>query len=83
MARFIGRVQGQAGEATRLGSVDSGLRVNADGWDLGVRVSAWVTPHGDEFRIYATGGSNGSEPDRLVAIVTRDNHIHIERGRDG
>ena len=80
MARFIDRVQGLAGEATRLGSVDSGLRVNANGWDLGVTVIGRATPYGDEFRIYASGGSNGSEPAQLVAVVTRDNHINVERG---
>jgi len=32
MARFLGTIQGQRGEASRLGSKASGLRVDASSW---------------------------------------------------
>lgn len=35
MAHFIGRVQGNRGEASRLGSKDSGMDATARGWRIG------------------------------------------------
>lgn len=60
MARFIGRVAGQSGnEVHRLGSPNSGIRVTAAGWNVGVSVYGDTNGDADEFRVYATGGSNG------------------------
>lgn len=77
MAQFLGSVQGQRGEATRLGSKVSGLEVRANGWNSGVRVAARHTGDQDVFYIYATAGSNGHRGDTLVATVDNDGtHIH-------
>lgn len=60
MARFRGTVQGQRGQASRLGGTKSGLQVNCHGWDGGVFVSGSVNEKGeDEFTIIGNGGSNG------------------------
>jgi hypothetical protein len=75
MARFRGTVQGQRGEASRLGNAKTGLTVTANGWDCGVRVEAFARISSatgeplDLFHIYATGGSNGGEQ-KLIATVT-------------
>lgn len=60
MARFIGYVQGQAGETSRIGSPASGISAQAQGWNVGVRVCGHTdSDDQDVFTIYATGGSNG------------------------
>jgi len=41
MAHFIGSVQGQRGEASRLGGKKSGLTAYAASWQGGVRVSLY------------------------------------------
>lgn len=68
MAQFYGKIQGQRGEATRLGSKTSGLRTTAASWEGAVRVrldhidGAWdearislATWHGagNDVRLYA------------------------------
>ena len=74
MAQFIGIVQGQSQEVTRLGSKASGLRVVANGWNSGVKVNARTEKDDygnlvDVFVIEATGGSNGASPGQLIAII--------------
>lgn len=59
MARFIGRIEGSGKETTRLGSPASGIRVEALGWDVGVKVYGDVTALGDVFKVYSCAGSNG------------------------
>ncbi len=59
MARFRSTMQGQRGLASRLGSKASGMRVNVNGWDSGLRIVARVDRQGrDTFDVYASGGSN-------------------------
>ncbi len=73
MARFYGVLQGQAGEATRLGSPRSGIKAQARGWNIGVRVEGYVAADGtDAFAVHLTGGSNGSTPSRLLGTVQTD-----------
>ena len=59
MARFLAAIEGKAGEATRLGSLSSGIRAQAQGWDLGVSVFGRAEGDSDVFSVYMTGGSNG------------------------
>ena len=40
MAQFIGTVQGDRGEASRLGNKKSGLTTEYNSWNYGVRVIA-------------------------------------------
>ncbi len=67
MAHFRGTVQGMKGEASRLGSVKSGLTTICQGWNLGIKVYAEVDSAGhDQFTVYKTSGSNHSEPDTKI-----------------
>lgn len=88
MARFYGGVQGNKGEATRLGSKTSGLDAFVDGWDVGVHVRAYVRPDGtDAMNIFPNGGSNGGphppvtiqvDQKSVVVRVTARKTIHID-----
>ena len=69
MARFLGAIQGSRGEATRLGHSASGIRAQAQGWNVGVTVYGNSVGGRDQFEIYATGGSNGSSQRKLIATV--------------
>lgn len=69
MAQFRGEVEGNRGPASRLGSKKSGIRTTAHGWHSGVKVYASHIDGADVFDIYATGGSNGSTPTRLIAQI--------------
>lgn len=68
MAQFRGTIQGQKGEASRLGSKQSGFCATVDGWDAGIYVEArWDQTLGmDVFSVYATGGSNSRGGSRLI-----------------
>lgn len=70
MARFRGSVQGNRGEATRLGG-SAGMTAKVDGWDVGVEVEAGDDDGSDVFRVYATGGSNHRVSERFVAEIKK------------
>lgn len=87
MAQFQGRVTGQSGNGvTRLGSKRSGIRTDANGWDVGVQV--WGSydegsvgdpdeddqVSGDCFTVYATGGSK-NVGDRRPLVEVREDRI--------
>lgn len=60
MAHFRGTVQGSKGSASRLGGKNSGLTTTNDGWNAGITVRSFHNEETgrDEFRVYATQGSN-------------------------
>lgn len=78
MARFRGTVQGNRGEASRLGHKRIG--VSCDCWDVGVDSQAYIDMQGnDVINVYATGGSNDGQRKRLIATVSRKNgNIQVE-----
>ncbi|AYB70601.1 hypothetical protein SEA_SERENDIPITOUS_60 [Mycobacterium phage Serendipitous] len=59
MAQFRGTVQGNRGEASRLGSKNSGLDVSASGWNVGCKVTVRHEDGRDVVRVWRTTGSNG------------------------
>jgi len=61
MAHFMAVIQGNRGEASRLGSANSGMQASVNGWHSGVRVYASYNEEKgrDEFQITLSGGSNG------------------------
>ena len=63
MAHFYGTIQGNRGEGSRLGSMDSGLESHTRGWGLGCRVVMEYNKHlkRDEVSIFLTSGSNGGK----------------------
>lgn len=77
MSRFYAEIAGQAGTASRCGSLRSGIWSHTRGWDVGVAVSgnAYGTQNDgeptDEFEARLTQGSNGGST-RLLATVVRD-----------
>jgi len=71
MARFLAEIQGNRGEATRCGTADSGIGGHIRGWNCGVTVCGGVAQSDvDEFRIFATSGSNGRQRDRYIGTVS-------------
>ena len=68
MARFYASIQGNRGEATRMGSANSGIEGHIRGWHLGVRVEMDVDPHtgNDRLTVYRTSRSNRTEMDKEI-----------------
>lgn len=66
MAHFRGEIRGQRGEASRLGSKQSGLTVAAQAWDGQVVTRLWHENGRDYVRVYveanpATYGDAGAK----------------------
>lgn len=59
MAQFRAVIKGQRGEASRLGSKNSGINTSVNGWNAGVRVVAEHVDGKDVFHVYRAWGSNG------------------------
>ena len=74
MARFRGVVQGNRGEASRLGAKSSGITAQINGWDIGISIVGRYDEKGDcdVFAVYLTGGSNGPEKNDLIGRFTKD-----------
>jgi hypothetical protein len=74
MARFIGIIQGQRGDTSRLGSAKSGLMAKANGWNIGARIYLSVDPTTgkDTIDIILTGGTNGNIPPRHLGTFTEE-----------
>ena len=71
MARFRGIIQGQAGETSRLGSVESGFQAEVSGQDVGVEIDAYpliASEEGDGITVKATSGSNGGRQ-KTIAVI--------------
>lgn len=67
MAHFYASIQGNRGEATRMGSKDSGIEGHIRGWSIGARVVVSHIDGKDVVRVYKTGGSGGAGFPQLVA----------------
>jgi hypothetical protein len=64
MAHFYGNIQGNRGEATRMGTKGSGISAHIRGWDIGAKVSCYVDDEGrDCVCVTISGGSRGSRRD--------------------
>ena len=72
MAHFRGTVEGSRGEASRLGTKNSGLLVSANGWDIGVDVELDFDEdlHQDVVRVFKTEGTNN--PTRVLIYQSID-----------
>ena len=68
MARFYASIQGNRGEATRIGSASSGISGHIRGWNLGAQVELDVDPvtGNDRLTVYRTSGSNRTEMDKEI-----------------
>ena len=78
MAHFRNTVQGNRGEASRLGTKDSGMKASIDGWDVGVDVT--IRYNGktglDEIHVYKTNGSNGYKRELVLSINTPEARLN-------
>jgi hypothetical protein len=60
MARFYASIRGSRGEATRMGTTQSGISGHIRGWDVGGEVRCYVGENGeDRVAVFLTSGSNG------------------------
>jgi len=74
MAHFRGIIKGNRGESSRLGSKNSGISAQINGWNTGVDVWGVCSDEGgDRFEIRATGGSNGGQERKLIGVITSVN----------
>ena len=70
MAQFQGTVSGSRGEASRLGTKNSGIVTQAKGWNSGVKVYGYVEDGQDKFDIFVTtGSSHKSGTDFIGSVV--------------
>jgi archaellum component FlaG (FlaF/FlaG flagellin family) len=67
MARFYADIQGNRGEATRMGTTASGMSGHVRGWNIGARVVMDVAQNGeDRVTVYLTSGSSGYHEELLA-----------------
>lgn len=67
MARFIGYLKGNRGQASRLGTKNSGIEARAQGWNIGARIVLKVDSQGrDVLKVYVNGGSSGDRSETLA-----------------
>ena len=69
MARFLAAVEGSGKEVHRLGSPRSGIRAQAQGWNVGVKVYGRAEGEDDHFDIYITAGSHDDTSPRYIGTV--------------
>ena len=68
MARFYASIQGNRGEATRMGTPGSGIEGHIRGWNTGVLVKCFVNSRGvDQIIVYRTEGSNNPTTVEVLA----------------
>ena len=78
MAHFYGKLQGSKGEATRVGTKNSGLSTDALSWDIGGRVhldfnSALNT---DVVSFYLTR-NNGSHSQKVASFAVKEDKLAL------
>jgi len=69
MAHFYASIKGARGEATRMGTPNSGIRGHIRGWDLGALVRCYVGIDGNDYvEVTITGGSNNTVRSELLGV---------------
>ena len=70
MGHFYGEIQGNRGEATRMGTKSSGFVAHIRGWNVGCRVVCDVDEDGyDVIDVYKTKGSNDYGSSELISTL--------------
>ena len=83
MAQYIGYVEGQRGQASRLGGKASGLRAQAKGWSIGgtAHISWNEEKQEDEIVLYTDGGSNTNKiPERAEIVASKSGMVIYVEG---
>ena len=72
MAQYYADIQGNRGQATRMGTKQSGMDGHIRGWNIGCRV--WMRYNKetgqDEYTIDLTAGSNDAATSRRIGVFT-------------
>lgn len=71
MSRFYAEIKGNRGEATRMGSKDSGIFGHIRGWEVGIRVQGVADGENDKFNVYLTAGSTGGQNDLYIGTAKK------------
>ena len=71
MAQYYADIQGNRGQATRMGTKNSGMTGHVRGWNVGCRVQIDHVDGKDLVRVYKTHGSSGSGSDVLIAAFDK------------
>ena len=72
MARFYADIQGNRGQATRMGTKSSGIDGHIRGWNSGAKVCCSVDNKGrDVVEVYATHGSGYGGNGVVAGLVMR------------
>ena len=79
MAQFRATIKGTRGEASRLGSKNSGIRADVNGWNSGIKVLGYEYQGQDVFEVWKTGGSNGAGSNVKIAEVRGDQIIILHK----
>jgi hypothetical protein len=83
MARFYASIQGNRGEATRMGTPNSGISAHVRGWNIGAHVQVDDEDGEDVVFVRATGGSNHrSIPDITLEFKRHETGVLLARYRD-
>lgn len=82
MARFYGEIQGSRGEATRMGTRESGFRGHIRGWHIGAAVEMYAEGDAsstllDRAVVYATDGSAGYARSSIGSLRLVDGEIEL------
>lgn len=74
MAHFYANIQGNRGEATRMGTKNSGIVGHIRGWDIGVKLRCYYSKEKDTdvVVITLTSGKNGVRSGEVLGHFTVD-----------
>jgi hypothetical protein len=81
MAHFIGTLKGMHGKASRLGSKNSGVIAQAQGWQIGGEVHVYHCRGKDYVSFSINGGSGNASMSALIKTFSLDalgNIVEVE-----
>jgi len=82
MAQFRGTVEGNRGQASRLGHKTSGLTTICNAWNIGVKCYADHRDGKDMIQIVITGGSNGARSSEYLAWIDSSGNVCVNHEVD-
>lgn len=82
MAQFRGTVEGNRGEASRLGHKTSGLVTECNAWSIGVQCRAHHRNNEDVIQITINGGSNSARGSEVLGWIDSSGKICVNHEID-
>ena len=79
MAHFRATIQGNRGEASRLGSKSFGIKATVNGWDIGTSIYAEYSDilQSDIIKVNFTGGSNSRTSYGSITVILKDGKFAV------